>query len=102
MGYAIYAAILGTILGAVVVCGLKGKYGMIAGGIFLHPLWFVGAIRLAKPDSVWARKNYSEDKMAAARTRDEDRPNRYWGSKPLTGDSDHFWNKSLTGHPGRR
>ena len=91
MGYAIYAAVLGTILGAVVVCGLKGKYGMIAGGILLHPLWFVGAIRLAKPDSFWARRKYGENKVEAARS-------RHPGGKSLTGGSDRFWNKPLTGN----
>jgi hypothetical protein len=90
MGYAIYAAVLAVILGAVIVCGMKGKYGMIAGGILLHPLWVVGVIRLAKPDSFWARKNYSEDKVEAARS-------RHPGGKSSIGGSDRFWNKSLTG-----
>lgn len=67
--YAVLACIVGVILAAVVVCGLKGKYGMIAGGLIVHVLWYVGAIRLAKPNSWWARRFYSGSKLEEAQAR---------------------------------
>jgi hypothetical protein len=56
-------------LGSAVVTGLKGKSGMVMAGLFFCPCWWIGAIRLAKPDSWWARKFYDEDKLADARER---------------------------------
>lgn len=51
-----------------VICLLKGKYWFGLIGLLLHPFWYVGAIRLAKPDSSWARR-YDEAKLAVARER---------------------------------
>jgi hypothetical protein len=51
-------ALAGAILGSIVVCALKGKWGMVTGGLVIHILWSVGAIRLAKPNSWWARRYY--------------------------------------------
>lgn len=65
----VVVCILGLILTSVVICGMKGKYGMIAGGILLHILWYVGAIRIAKPDSWWARRYYGAQKLAIAQQR---------------------------------
>jgi hypothetical protein len=65
--------ILGAIVSSIVICGLKGKWGMLVGGFFLGILWPVGAIRLAKPNSWWARENYQPGsaKMNKARARHE-------------------------------
>ena len=49
--------ILLTIL-AVVVCGLKGKYRLAVVSIFIPQVAMVGAIRLARPGSPWARRRY--------------------------------------------
>ena len=52
-----------------IICLLKGK---IATGLISLPIpliAFVGAIRLAKPSSFWARRFYSEPKMARANER---------------------------------
>lgn len=56
----------------VVVCFLKGKSGFAVLGIFgfFIPVlgWaaIIGAIRIAKPHSRWARKRYGSEKMAVA------------------------------------
>jgi len=52
-----------------IICLLKGK---IATGLISLPvplIAFVGAIRLAKPSSFWARRFYSQPKMARAEER---------------------------------
>lgn len=41
----------------------KGKYGLVLLGILLHPAWWFGAVRLAKPQSFWARRFYGDQKM---------------------------------------
>src|SRR4051794_13255263 len=69
LAFLILAGIFGTIFGSAVICGLKGKYGMVAGGLVVHPLWLVGAIRLAKPDSWWARRHYDGHKLMEAQAR---------------------------------
>jgi hypothetical protein len=46
-------------IGCVVVCVLKGKFKMALFGIFLSPVAYVGAIRLARPTSGWARRRYA-------------------------------------------
>jgi len=56
-----------------IICLLKGK---IATGLISLPvplIAFVGAIRLAKPSSFWARRFYSEPKMARAQKRFDER-----------------------------
>ena len=52
-----------------VLTALKGKYGYTAVGVLIHPLWWVGAIRLAKPDSYWARRFYTAAKLDRAYVR---------------------------------
>jgi hypothetical protein len=56
-------------IGYTIVCLLKGK---IATGLISLPLpmvAFIGAVRLAKPSSFWARRFYSGRKMARAEGR---------------------------------
>jgi hypothetical protein len=57
----------------VVVCYLKGKLFVGTVGIFVSPVALVGAVRLAKPGSPWARRQYASNaaKMERARRRDE-------------------------------
>lgn len=54
-----------------VVCFLKGKliWGVV--GIYMWPVGLIGALRLAKPDSHWARKRYGPEKAADSRERYE-------------------------------
>ena len=46
-------------IGCVLVCVLKGKLKMALFGIFLSPIAYIGAIRLARPTSAWARRRYA-------------------------------------------
>ena len=69
-------AVLGTIaidLGACVVAALKGKVASTLVGMFVPPVAYVAAIRLARPGSVWGRRRYAAGsaKLAKAETRDE-------------------------------
>jgi hypothetical protein len=54
-----------------VVTVLKGKYGMAFFGVAFHFLWWIGAIRLAMPDSFWARRFYDDAKLREAIRRHE-------------------------------
>jgi len=56
-------------LGPLVICVLKGKYGFALFGVLISALWWIGAIRLAKPTSLWARRWYGEAKLAQAEQR---------------------------------
>jgi hypothetical protein len=53
----VVAALVLTVL-AGVVTALKGKWGFFFLGLVIGPLWIIGAIRSAKPDSYWARKGW--------------------------------------------
>jgi len=59
--------VLAVTCGLSIICLLKGKLltGII--GIFLQPVALVGAIRLAKPDSWWARRRYPRRPRRLAR-----------------------------------
>ena len=52
-----------------VVTALKRKWWFFGLGFAINLLWYIGAIRLAKPDSYWARRFYSPTKMANAQER---------------------------------
>ena len=72
------AAALVVHLALVSLTALKGKYPTALLGIFLSPLVWVGAVRLARPRSPWGRHFYSAKKEARASeraTRFDDR----WG-----------------------
>lgn len=78
----------------VIISYLKGKLFVGTVGIFVPPAAFIGALRLAKPGSPWARWRYraSPAKIERARRRDEGfhqtwerRKHRLWdiiGGKP--------------------
>jgi hypothetical protein len=66
-----------------VINALKGKWWFAlfgAGGV--HVLGVVGAIRLAKPHSYWARRWYGEEKMARTMSRFGGKGGRFPGSAP--------------------
>jgi hypothetical protein len=48
---------------------LKGKYRTTLFGLFFFPAAIVGAIRLARPRSRWAKRHYGEKKMERAVSR---------------------------------
>ena len=58
-------------------CVLKGKYRLALFGIFLLPVALVGALRLARPASRWARRRYSPARMASATARAKRFDRRY-------------------------
>ncbi|MYR07277.1 hypothetical protein GTV32_13590 [Gordonia sp. SID5947] len=66
---------------ALLLCVAKGKYSTAAIGAFIAPVAWVGAIRLARPRSRWARKRYSPEKLASASERAKKFDARYgsWG-----------------------
>ena len=51
----------------VILCILKGKFKLGLFGIFVAPLAYVGAIRLARPTSAWARRRYRHKPKRLAR-----------------------------------
>jgi hypothetical protein len=52
-----------------VFCLLKGKYAVATFGIFISPIALVGALRIGRPTSIWAKRRYSETHMAKAKRR---------------------------------
>jgi hypothetical protein len=48
----------------VVVCALKGKWGFVVLGFALPILWVIGAVKMAKPNSFWARQYYGDVSMS--------------------------------------
>lgn len=56
-------------LALVIVNFAKEKFATGVVGLFLSPVALVGAVRLAKEHSVWARLFYSDEKKARARKR---------------------------------
>ncbi|GAB18606.1 hypothetical protein GOEFS_059_00410 [Gordonia effusa NBRC 100432] len=56
-------------LAAVVVCVIKGKYSTSLLGTLVPLVALVGAIRLARPGSRWARRFYGTDRLDRARRR---------------------------------
>ena len=53
----------------VAVTALKGKYPTALLGLFIGPVAWVAAVRLARPTSPWARRRYRSAKLARARRR---------------------------------
>lgn len=62
-------------LGFVLVCALKGKLYLATFGVFVTWLAWIGAFRLAEPDSIWARHRYPPG--SKKRRRSEERYARY-------------------------
>ena len=63
---AIVATVYLALLGCGVITALKGKWGIVVVGLFLGPAWILGAVRLARPGSLWARRFYDEDQRRHA------------------------------------
>jgi hypothetical protein len=84
--------VLDGVLG--VVCVLKGKYRTALFGLFLPPVAVVGAVRLARPNSIWARRRYHGNRLARATHRAADFDQRF---SPLATD----WENFLGGRPSQ-
>lgn len=54
----IIAVLIAINLPIVIICALKGKFYLAVFGVFIPIVAIVGAIRLAEPDSIWARRVY--------------------------------------------
>ena len=69
----LYLTLLGVHIWAITVCFRKGKPWMGLCGLLIGLFAYIGAIRIAKPDSKWARERYANDrdplKLAIARRR---------------------------------
>lgn len=66
VGAVVAVAVLLLSLPFLVVTALKGKWGVAALGVLFWPAAVIGAVRLAKPDSWWARRRYDADRRARA------------------------------------
>jgi hypothetical protein len=60
---------LALVLGLVTVAAAKGRIFYAVVGLFIPILALLGALRLAHPSSPWARRFYSEHKLARSRER---------------------------------
>ena len=56
-------------LAQIIVCVLKGKFKLALFGIFVPPLAWIGALRLARPGSRWARRRYGSRRLERATER---------------------------------
>ena len=69
VGGVIAALVIIIHIGFTVVCLVKGKISLGLIGLPVPLVSVIGAIRLAKPTSFWARRFYREPKLAAASQR---------------------------------
>jgi hypothetical protein len=56
-------------LATIVICALKGKLKFALFGIFVPPLAWLGAVRLARPTSRWAKRRYGPRRQERATQR---------------------------------
>jgi hypothetical protein len=61
--------VVASILGLIVLSVMKGKYKLALFGAFIPLCALVAAIRLARPESRWAKRHYGPEKLARARAR---------------------------------
>ncbi|HYB86875.1 MAG TPA: hypothetical protein VEC76_08505 [Streptosporangiaceae bacterium] len=69
LAIALYLATVALNLALAVICIIKGKLATGLIGIVIPVLALVGAIRLAKPSSVWAQRRYTGAKLGRAQRR---------------------------------
>jgi hypothetical protein len=63
------AVVVAVVLPLAVMCFMKGRILLGVLGLFVPVFAAVGAIRLAQPGSPWARRRYTEKRLARAQTR---------------------------------
>jgi hypothetical protein len=78
------------------VCVLKGKYRSGLFGLFLPPVGFIGAVRLARPNSIWARRRYHGKRLERATRRAADFDRRW---KPVQADWEDFGGRPSQPNP---
>ena len=71
---------ISIVLAIIAICLAKGKLFMALLGIFIPPFAIVGAIRLARPRSTWAKRRYAEGskKLEKAEVRE-----RVWAARKV-------------------
>jgi signal peptidase I len=65
--YAALAAYVVVLLASAVVTALKAKWATLVIGLAFGPAWIFGALRLARPGSVWEQRFYDDRKRERAR-----------------------------------
>jgi hypothetical protein len=65
----VVGGVVAAILGLIIVSVMKGKYKLALFGAFVPLCALVAALRLARPESRWAKRHYGPDKLARARAR---------------------------------
>jgi L-lactate permease len=65
----IVGLVVAAILGLIVVSVMKGKYKLALFGAFIPLCALVAALRLARPESRWAKRHYGPAKLARAKAR---------------------------------
>jgi hypothetical protein len=80
-GHVAVAASTAVNTGAILTCVRKGKYSTGVLGAFLPPVGWIGAVRLARPGSTWARHRYGAARAARAKARADGFDARFgrWG-----------------------
>jgi hypothetical protein len=69
IAYGIGLAVL-LIIAPLTITALKGQWAFfVAGWITIGVVWWIAALRLARPRSWWARHLYGPDKLARANDR---------------------------------
>jgi hypothetical protein len=61
--------LIGLLLSAGVICAMKGKWIFFVVGWFSGIFWIIGASRLAKPNSYWAKRRYGDLEIAESERR---------------------------------
>ena len=88
-------AIVGSVVVNLAICAvvaLKGKISTAVIGIFIPPVAWVGAVRLARPESRWARRRYPEgsEKLTKAKERKVRHDRRVRRFQDLIGGTPHL------------
>lgn len=69
IGVLVVLVLVAAALAGLVVTALKRKWGSLIVGFVFTPVWWVAAIRLARPSSWWARRYYGAAKVERAERR---------------------------------
>ncbi|GIM90561.1 hypothetical protein [Paractinoplanes toevensis] len=80
-GHVVVAASALVHVATLLICVRKGKYSTAVLGVFLPPVAWIGAVRLARPGSKWSRNRYDAAEEARARARADGLDARFgrWG-----------------------
>lgn len=69
IAYGVTLAVV-LIVGPSTITALKGQWALfVAGWLTLGMVWWIAALRLARPRSWWSRHLYGPDKLARAQRR---------------------------------